>query len=98
MAPVPTRSWRYRRTAKDALDCLRWHPTYDIAKAVIWYEDRTAPDGEWCIAAGDVKEFGTSFFGVEHGSIPYHKIFRIEYDGQAIFERPKRSERSSRRC
>ncbi|MEW5937244.1 MAG: RNA repair domain-containing protein [Candidatus Thermoplasmatota archaeon] len=80
------------RSAKDVLDMLRWHPNYDIAKAVIWYEDRHAPTRERCIAASEIKEFGPSFFGVESASIPYHRVFRIEHDGRVVFERPKRSE------
>jgi len=81
------------RSAKDALDMLRWHPDFSIADAVIWYEDRLSETGVACLKGADIKFFESSFFGVDEPSIPYHRVFRIEHRGKAIFERPKKDAR-----
>ena len=75
--------------ARDVLNKLKWHDEFDISKSVIFYVHRGAPGDEMSIAGDEIKGMGTSFFHTEEASIPYHRVFRVEYDGQTIFERAK---------
>ncbi|MBI5000099.1 MAG: DUF504 domain-containing protein [Euryarchaeota archaeon] len=84
-------------SAKEALDRLRWHPDFSISDVMIWYEDRMSETGVACLKGADVGFFESSFFGVEEASIPYHRVFRIEHRGLAVFERPRRQGSQSRR-
>lgn len=77
-------------TVKDVLNELKWREDRDIAKAIIFYVHRGAPKDEKCIDGKEIRELGSSFFSTFEATIPYHRIFRIEYEGTAIFERPGR--------
>lgn len=74
--------------AKDALNELKWRDDRELAKATIYYVHRGAPNDERQISGEEIKELGSSFFSTMDATIPYHRIFRIEYEGMAIFERP----------
>ena len=39
------------------------------------------------ISGERVKALGKGFFETDEAMIPYHRILRIEYDGETLFER-----------
>ena len=49
---------------------------------------RGAPGDMMCVAGSRILELGRGFFETEDATIPYHRIVRIEYRGEDIFERP----------
>ena len=73
--------------AKDVLNGLKWREDRDLAKAMIFYVHRGAPNDEKHISGEDVQELGSSFFSTLEATIPYHRIFRIDYEELTIFER-----------
>lgn len=72
------------------LNELKWR--YDaLEEAVIRYEHRGAPD-DVATAQGDaIDELGRSFITLRKPDgevqIPYHRIQRIERDGEVVFDR-----------
>jgi uncharacterized protein (UPF0248 family) len=76
--------------AKDVLNELKWRENRKLVKATIYYVHRGAPNGERLISGEEIKELGSSFFSTTDATIPYHRIFRIEYEGKTIFERPNK--------
>lgn len=75
--------------AKDVLDELKWRKDRDISRAIIFYVHRGAPDDQAVISGTEITHLESSFFHTSEASIPYHRIFRIDYDGQTIFQRNK---------
>jgi len=80
------------RTPRTILNEMKWKEGCDIVKAEIWYVHRGALDDTMIIRGGDILELGRSFFRTESASIPYHRIFKIAYDGDVVFMRRKREE------
>ena len=84
-------------SARDILNKLKWHEDYDIANAEITYLHRGAPGDIMVIRGYDIIDIGKSFFtryvdGYET-SIPYHRVRRIEYEGEVLFSRKQVRER-----
>lgn len=73
------------------LNEIKWR--YDLDRCRVHYIHRGAP-GDTKIAQGsEIKEIGKGFLileGVVHEVyIPYHRIFRIDYEDQTIFDRKR---------
>ena len=75
--------------AKDVLDELKWRPDRDLGLATIFYVHRGAPGDEKAISGKDIDELSSSHFITLGSTIPYHRVFRIDYADQTIFEREK---------
>lgn len=73
---------------KDILNKIKW--TSDLTKAEIWYIHRGAINDTKIINGKDILALEKSFMKLEKASIPYHRIFKIFYDGKLIWERKKR--------
>ena len=73
--------------AKEVLDELKWRGDRDLARAVIWYVHRGAPGDSKRISGSEILELDRSFMHTAGSTIPYHRIFRIEYEGQVLLER-----------
>ena len=80
------------RTPRTILNEIKWKEGCDIRKAEIWYVHRGALNDTRIIGGREILELGRSFFRTESASIPYHRIFKIEYDGEVVFNRRKRVE------
>ena len=80
---------KYKKVTKtalrDILNEIKW--TKDLEKAEIWYVHRGAPNDTKIISGKDIVTIGKSFFDTATVSIPYHRIFKIVYDGKIVFER-----------
>lgn len=73
--------------AKDVLNELKWHPKKDLKKAEIWYLHRGAENNTKIILGSEIKELMNSFMRTENAMIPYHRIFKIIYEGEVVFSR-----------
>jgi hypothetical protein len=80
------------RSPRLVLNELKWKG-YDLKKCRIYYIHRGAP-GDTKIVGGDaIREIDRRFMilegVVQEVYIPYHRIFRIEFENQVIYERRK---------
>ena len=78
-------SKRIKNNLKDILNEIKW--TKDLEKAEIWYVHRGAPNDTKILSGKDIVTIGKSFFDTANASIPYHRIFKIVYEGKIVFER-----------
>ncbi len=53
---------------------------------VITYVHRGGRDDLSSIRGEDITELGRSFFTVREAQIPYHRIVKIEKDGEIVFQ------------
>lgn len=74
---------------RDVLNELKWRDDRDLSKAEIWYVHRGAPNDTRIISGKEILDLERSFMIIEEASIPYHRIFKILYEGKVIFERGK---------
>ncbi len=74
-------------TPREILNKLKW--TQDIKKAEIWYLHRGAPNDTKIISGNAILGLGRSFFETEESSIPYHRIKKIFYNGELVWERKR---------
>jgi uncharacterized protein (UPF0248 family) len=79
---------------KDILNELKWRTQKDLTKAEIWYVHRGAPDDTMVVTGNDILDLEHSFMVISKSGIsshiPYHRIFKIVYENEVIFERNKR--------
>lgn len=79
------------RTAREVLNELRWRYRDRLQDAVLWYRDRTRPEGARVIRGSDIVDLERKYFTTaSEGRLPYYKIERIEVAGEAVFVRPAR--------
>lgn len=72
---------------RDILNELKWRRDLDLEKAEIWYVHRGAPDNTKIISGKDIVTLEKSFMRTTTAMIPYHRIFKIVYNGEVIFKR-----------
>lgn len=74
------------------LNEIKWR--FDLNRCKVYYIHRGAPGDVKMIEGGIIKNIERGFLvleGIDEDVyIPYHRIIRIEYDSQIIFERKKR--------
>lgn len=75
---------------REVLNELKWR--FDaLEEAVLHYEHRGAPDDEATAYGRDILGLGRSFITLARpdGSVqlPYHRVFRIDRDGEEIWSR-----------
>ena len=61
-----------------------------LPEAVLWYRDRTRPEGHRLMRGSEIIELERRYFVTASGRLPYYKIERIEVAGDAVFKRPLR--------
>lgn len=69
---------------REVLNGIRWMKG-DLSNVTVTYVHRGAPGDQRTIRGEDIAELGRSFFKVGDGQIPYHRIIRIEKDGEEVF-------------
>jgi uncharacterized protein (UPF0248 family) len=72
---------------KDILNELKWKQDCDLNQAEIWYIHRGAPNDTKIVSGKDILNLEKSFMKTISAMIPYHRIFKIIYEGKIIFER-----------
>ncbi len=75
---------------REVLTRLRWKKGEDLGEARITYVHRGAPGDLTTINGSDILELGGYFFETGEAMIPYHRISKIEYRGEVVFEKPTR--------
>lgn len=75
------------RTAREVLNELRWRGPDRLADAVLWYRDRTRPEGHRLIRGSEIIDLERRYFTTATGRLPYYKIGRIDLGGEVLFER-----------
>jgi uncharacterized protein (UPF0248 family) len=74
---------------REVLNRLKWTDGESLDEAVVWYVHRGAPGDLMSISGSEIISLGPGFFEKADASIPYHRIVRIEYRGETIFEKPR---------
>ena len=69
---------------REVLNRLRWGEG-SLSGVLVTYTHRGAPGDVLTIGGEEITELGRSFFSTRNGKIPYHRIVRIEKDGEAVF-------------
>ena len=69
------------------LNEVKW--TKDFSKIEIWYRHRGAPNDTMMISGKDVVGIGRSFLETEQASIPFHRILKICYEQEVLFDRAR---------
>jgi uncharacterized protein (UPF0248 family) len=75
---------------REVLTRLRWKKGEDLGDARISYVHRGAPGDLVTINGSDILDLGKEFFETGDAMIPYHRISKIEYRGEVVFEKPAR--------
>jgi uncharacterized protein (UPF0248 family) len=72
---------------RNILNELKWRKKFDLGKAEIWYVHRGVPNNTKIITGNEILSIGRSFIETTTAMIPYHRIFKIKYNGELIFKR-----------
>lgn len=70
---------------RDVLNEIKW--TKDLNKAELWYVHRGASNDTKILSGKDIVNIGKSSIDTITATIPYHRIFKVVYDGTIIFQR-----------
>lgn len=68
---------------------LKWREKEDLERATIYYVHRGAPGDFRTMQGSEIEDLGRSFIKCVGGHIPYHRIFKIVYDGDVLLERKR---------
>ena len=73
---------------RDVLNRLKWKEGESLSDATIYYVSRGSPGDSAEVKGDDIKSIEPFGFELESGSlIPYHRVYRIDYRGQKIFDK-----------
>jgi uncharacterized protein (UPF0248 family) len=72
---------------RDILNELKWRDCYDLKYAEIWIVHRGAKNNTKIIYGSNIVNLGKSFIETTDSMIPYHRIFKIIYNDNVIFQR-----------
>ncbi len=78
-------SWIEMPHLRDILNEIKW--TKDLEKTELWYVHRGAPNDTKIISGKDIVKIEKSSLDTTTATVPYHRIFKVVYDGEIIFER-----------
>ncbi len=74
---------------RDILNEIKWR--FDLRKCMVYYIHRGAPGDIKIVEGNAIKSIDRSFLILEgvvgDVYIPYHRIFRIEFNNHILFER-----------
>ena len=72
---------------RDILNELKWKEKCDLKLAEVWYVHRGAPNDTKIISGIEIINLEKSFMETTTSMIPYHRIFKIVYKDEIIFQR-----------
>lgn len=78
---------RNKNNPRKILNELKWRQEFDLDKVEIWYVHRGALNDTRIISGKEVLQLERSFMQTVTAMIPYHRIFKIVYENEVIFER-----------
>lgn len=68
------------------LNEIKWR--YDLGRCKVYYIHRGAPGDTRIIDGNAIIRMDRSFFILDEDvHIPYHRIFRIDYEGEPVYEK-----------
>jgi len=70
---------------RDVLNKIKW--TKDINHIEIWYIHRGAVNNTKRIEGHELTGIGRSFLETATATIPYHRITKILFEGEVVFDR-----------
>ena len=76
-----------KNNPRNILNELKWKKNLDLELAEIWYVHRGAKNDTKIISGKDIIRIGKTFMQTTSAMIPYHRIFKIIYNGTVIFKR-----------
>ncbi len=82
-------------TPRDVLNEIKWRYSRNLEGVEIWYLHRGAPDDTKIITGEDVIKIGRDFLETKRAMIPYHRIRRIIFNGEVLFQREHERDRGS---
>ncbi len=72
---------------RKTLNEYKWRGDKDFSLIEVQYIDRLSPSGFAILRGDDIVDLGQKFIFTKSGMIPYHRVIRILYNGEVIFER-----------
>lgn len=76
-------------TPRDVLNELKWRGKRSLGEAKIYYVHRGAPGDYRVMSGSEIEELNRSFIKTDEAQIPYHRVFKIEYEKNIIFEKER---------
>jgi uncharacterized protein (UPF0248 family) len=73
------------RYVRDILNKIKW--TKDLKKVTIWYIHRGALHNTKMISGDEIISIGRSFLETTTATIPYHRILKVFYGDEVLFNR-----------
>jgi uncharacterized protein len=67
------------------LNEIKW--TKDLQKTELWYVHRGAPHNTKIVSGAEIISVGRWFLETSSATIPYHRIIKILYEGNVVFDR-----------
>ena len=77
------------KTARKVLNELKWRKDRDFSLVHIYYVHRGAPDDTMELDGDAITGLDQLFFHTSEADIPYHRIYKITYEGQTVFYRER---------
>jgi len=74
---------------REILNKAKWDERMDFDQLEVVYLHRGAPNDLKTISGREIVHIGTSFLSLNEAEIPYHRIVKILYEGEVLFEREK---------
>ena len=78
---------KVKNNPRNILNELKWKEGFNLDKAEIWYVHRGAINDTKIISGQEIAKLGRSFIETKSAMIPYHRVFKIIYNGEVIFNR-----------
>jgi uncharacterized protein (UPF0248 family) len=75
--------------AREILNKIKWDERMDFDQLEVVYLHRGAPNVLKKIYGREIVHIGKSFLSLNEAEIPYHRIIKILYKGEVLFERIK---------
>jgi uncharacterized protein (UPF0248 family) len=70
---------------RDILNEIKW--TKDLKQVTVWYIHRGAAGNLKCITGEQIVSIGKSFLQTKTAMIPFHRIVKIVFYNQTVFDR-----------
>lgn len=74
-------------TPRDILNELKWRHEKSLEEARVYYVHRGAPEDFRVMHGNEIEDLGRSFIKTKEAHIPYHRVFKIEYEEKVLLER-----------
>ena len=74
---------------REILNKVKWDGRMDFDQLEVVYLHRGAPNDLKKIYGREIVNIGKSFLSLKEAEIPHHRIVKILYEGEVLFEREK---------